>query len=195
MWSMYHGVVATNVWRARILNNIDPACISCDEVQPKTLIHKFHHYPKTTHAWSYAKTSLYKFVNLPLSHIGMWLDLTWQQCLVGSPLLRQLKPGMKVWSLLRGSVMWISWLARNANCFHADQWPLEKVECMIREALHDHARAAWKHFQTCCKLYPTSTSKFLMRFDDTWTASNLVCMWNGLSIAWHHSTPRMGLFS
>jgi hypothetical protein len=102
MWSVYHGAVATNVWQAKILNNVDPACINCDEVQPETLVHKFHHCPKTTHAWSYTKTLLYKFVNLPPSHMGMWPDLTWQQCLVGSPLPRRLKPGVKVWSLLRG---------------------------------------------------------------------------------------------
>jgi hypothetical protein len=121
MWSVYHGTVATNVWRARVLNNVDPACMNCDKVQPETLVHRFHHCLKTTHAWSYAKTLLYKFVNLPPSHMGMWPDLTWQQCPVGSPLPRLLKPGVKVWSLLCSFVMWISWLARNVVCFHADQ--------------------------------------------------------------------------
>jgi hypothetical protein len=105
LWSIYHGAVATNVWRACINDNIVSSCNCCTEAPPETLLHRFHHCSKATHAWNYAKTVLYKYVNLPPSSLGTRLDLTWQQCLLGSSLLRRLKPGAKPWSLLQGSIM------------------------------------------------------------------------------------------
>jgi hypothetical protein len=77
MWSVYHGAVAMNVWRACISANINNNCDYCLAAPPKILIHRFHNCPKASHAWRYAKTLLYRFVNLPPSDSGVWPDLTW----------------------------------------------------------------------------------------------------------------------
>lgn len=76
LWSIYHGAVATNVWQARIAPHIDPSCTCYDMTTPKMLIHCFHHCPKTQHAWNFAKTLLYRFVNLPTDPAGYWPDFT-----------------------------------------------------------------------------------------------------------------------
>jgi hypothetical protein len=91
--------------------------------------------------------------------------------------------------------MWIPWLVRNDVCFNADPWPPDQLEHMIWDALQDHAKAAWKLFQTCSRLYPNSTRKSLLRSDDTWGASDLVCTRVGLSISWQHQRPRIGSFA
>ena len=75
----------------------------------------FHHCTKTGHAWNFAKTLLYRFVNLPPNQLGHWPDLTWQQCLLGSPLPKRLKDGRKLWSLLRGSVLWLNMASTQCN--------------------------------------------------------------------------------
>jgi hypothetical protein len=67
--------------------------------------------------------------------------------------------------------MWITWIDRNSICFQADPWPDGKIKQVVWDSLQDHARAAWKHCQTCIRLYPTSTGKFLIRFDATWGTS------------------------
>jgi hypothetical protein len=91
--------------------------------------------------------------------------------------------------------MWISWLARNAVCFNTNQWPPIKLECMIWDALQDHAHAVWKHCYTCSQLYPALTGKFITRFDDTWSASSLVCTCNGMSVSWSQHRPMIWQFS
>jgi hypothetical protein len=178
MWSVYHGAVITNFWKACISVNIDTSCDCCKEVPPESLIHRFHHCSKAAHAWRYAKTLLYPYVNLLPYSLGIWPDLTWQQCLMGSPLPHNLKTGSKLWSLLKGSIMWISWIDWNAICFHTDPWPTAKIEQVVWDTLQDHARATWKHYLTCIRLYPASIGKVLFRFDETWGANGLVCMWD-----------------
>jgi hypothetical protein len=164
---MVHGVVATNVWRARIAANIDASCTCRAAGTMESLLHRFHHCPLTLHAWQFVKTLLYMFVNIPPNVAGDWPDLTWQQCVLGSPLPKRLQKRSKAWSLLRGSILWLTWIACNVVCFHADPWEQAKMEHAIWDALNDHARAAWTHCVTCIKLYPASTAKFLQRFDDT----------------------------
>ena len=51
LWFVYHRAVATNVWKARINDNIDTSCNYYTEALPKMLLHQFHHCSKSTHAW------------------------------------------------------------------------------------------------------------------------------------------------
>ena len=142
IWSIYHGAVATNVWWACISNAIDPSCTCCNAGLPKTLLHQFHQCNITIHAWRYAMTLLFSYANIQPHREGCWPGLTWQQCLIGSPLPNRLQVGKNMWSLLRGSVLWITWLDRNAFYFNANSWPTQELEQVIWEALKDHAHVA-----------------------------------------------------
>jgi hypothetical protein len=44
-----------------------------------------------------------------------------------------------MWSLLRGSVLWLTWLERNVICFQAENWQLVKIEIALWDAMLDHA--------------------------------------------------------
>jgi hypothetical protein len=107
-------------WQARISAAIDASCVCCAETPPEMLLHRFHHCHRTAHAWQFAKTLLFRYANIPTNRNGLWPDLTWQQCLIGSPLHRKLKSETKLWLLLRGSVLRYTWIVKNAMCFNAD---------------------------------------------------------------------------
>jgi hypothetical protein len=78
LWSIYHGAVTTNVWRAKISTTIDPSCTYCNISTTETLLHRFYHCPKTTHAWLYAMSLLYRYVGVHTDQAGCWPSLTWQ---------------------------------------------------------------------------------------------------------------------
>jgi hypothetical protein len=101
---------------------------------------------------------------------------------------------LDVWSLLRGSVLWLTWLARNVVCFQAETWQLAKLEVTVWEALFDHAKVAWTHYLMCMKLHPASTVKFIQRFDDNWCSSKLVYTRIDLTVHWNYQRPRIGSF-
>ena len=96
LWSIYHGVVATNVWQAQISTAIDPSCTYCTVNSPETLLHQFHHCPKMIHAWLYAMSLLYRYMGVHTNQANYWPTLTWQQCLIGSPLSQRLQPRKKL---------------------------------------------------------------------------------------------------
>ena len=105
MWSVYHSAVITNVWKACISANIDTSCDCYKEVPPESLIHRFHHCSKAAHTWRYAKTLLYPYVNL----LPFLLGSSHGNSASWDLLFRiVLKTRSKLWSLLKGSIMWIS---------------------------------------------------------------------------------------
>jgi hypothetical protein len=46
-----------------------------------------------------------------------YIKHTWQQCLLGSKLPCKLEKVAPIWSFIRGSVIWLCWIDRNAICF------------------------------------------------------------------------------
>jgi hypothetical protein len=119
-------------------------------------------------------TIMYKFLCVPTTSDGSWPDFTWQQCILGSPLPRQLKAGFSLWSLLRGIVLWISWITKNALCFQAEHWTSTKVEILIWDTTLDYVRMAWKHATFGIHRQLAWTARILQHFDDAWCSSHLL---------------------
>jgi len=115
----------------------------------------------------------YQALKIPLT-AGTWPSLTWQQCLLGSILPRPLWHTTTMWSLFRGSVIWIAWLDKNAICFNNNTWPMQKLEQVIWEACVDHARIAWFKTTKLCKLYLDKEGVFLGKFEHTWLQSDFL---------------------
>jgi hypothetical protein len=65
-------------------------CIRCSGGLEETVLHRFYHCERTQLVWHFALTVLYTYLEIPPMH-GRWPTLTWQQCLLGSTLPRQLK--------------------------------------------------------------------------------------------------------
>jgi len=126
---------------------------------------------------------------------GSWPGITWQQCVLGTKLPRRLKKGAHMWSLFRGSVLWITWLDRNATCFSNAPRPAQKLEKAIWEAFLDHARAAWVTTSNLCQLYLDKAARFLQKFDSTWLSSKFLGTRAQRVIHWHLVHPKMGVFS
>jgi len=158
------------------------------------MLHRFHLCPKTKHAWDFALTILYSALKVPQNN-GTWLGLTWQQCVMGSKLPRRLKKGSCMWSLFRGSVLWISWLDRNALCFNDISWPPQQLEYMLWEAFTDHARAAWLKTTNLCALYPEKEGNFLKRFDHVWLQTDFFGTRSQHLMRWNFSQPQLGSFA
>uniref|UniRef100_A0A7I3ZDU9 Reverse transcriptase zinc-binding domain-containing protein n=2 Tax=Physcomitrium patens TaxID=3218 RepID=A0A7I3ZDU9_PHYPA len=85
---------------------------------------------------------------------GPWYMLTWQQCLMGSKLPNKRKSGVTLWTLVRGSVIWICWITRNAKVFSNEDLPKEKIKLMVWEVILDHGRTDWLRITKLIVLYP-----------------------------------------
>lgn len=107
IWSLYHQAIAVNKWRAQISPTISDVCTSCDQGTCESILHRFFDCSKTQAAWSYGQAVLYQILDIPPTNAA-WPSFTWQQCLLKSKLPRQLKQGTYIWSLLRGSIIWIT---------------------------------------------------------------------------------------
>jgi hypothetical protein len=46
---------------------------------------------------------------------GVWPRFTWGQCILGMALPRSLEELGAIWLLIRGTVLWILWIAINAK--------------------------------------------------------------------------------
>ena len=150
------------------------SCSCCTTGLSETLLHRFHQCNKMIHAWRYAMTLLF-------SHANIQTD--------------RLQVSKRMWSLIQGSVLWITWLDHNVVCFNADSWPMQKLEQVIWKALKDHACAASKHCLSCVHLHLALTGKFMDCFDATWCGRPLICTQSGLHITWRFRRPRLGAFS
>jgi hypothetical protein len=102
--------------------------------------------------------------------------------------------GYSLWSLLRGTILWITWLDRNALTFQADHWTSVKVEIIIWEATSDHVWVAWKNLSTGMRHQPNRLPRLLQKFDDAWCSSPMFCSHVDQVVTWNISCPRLGTF-
>lgn len=193
MWSVIHKAVAVKSWRAKLFPGIDVACICCDRGLEENILHRFVECPPSQLAWRFALTILYRSQDIPPEE-GCWHDLTWQQCLLGSSLPRKLRAGTTIWSLLRGSVVWLCWLGRNAWVFNGDNWPQAKLEHLIWEAALDYARTAWLKTSCLCTKLPAKAPKFLRKFDNSWLRTPFFGSRQGYQVTWRVEKPASGVF-
>jgi hypothetical protein len=115
-----------------------------------------------------------------------------QQCIFGSKLPNRLKEAKHLWSLIRGSILWVVWIDKNAICFSQEVWPQIRVEKTIWEAILDHGRTAWYRTKCLIKQYPNDTGKFLDRFDQEWCRSFTFAQRRDMTVTWNCRKPRMG---
>lgn len=142
LWWMYHCAIAVNSWRAQISEHVSPLCPWCQTGLNESVLLRFHSCPRTQAAWEFALSVVYTILNSPKVNQA-WPGLTWQQCLLGSKLLRKMSSMATIGSLLWGSVFRYYWLDRNAIYFSKENWKPAKMEHLIWEVLIDHAWTAW----------------------------------------------------
>jgi hypothetical protein len=191
LWSVFHCVVAVNAWRIVMALVIPIACLCCQAGLEETILHMFFHCARTRLAWQFALTVLYSYLTIPQPTKG-WPQLTWQQCLLGSKLPRQLLRRRQLWSLFRGSVIWVSWVDRNALCFRNEVWPQYQVNRLLWKHFLDHGRMAWQH--TCCtqKNHPLHAARLLRQFDRQWMYNRFFGTRDGLRMHWKVAWPQTG---
>lgn len=125
---------------------------------------------------------------------GQWDPLVWQQCLLGSPLPRKLRKGKKLWTVLRGSVIWIMWIDRNADCFADGKWTSHMRELRIWEAMVDIIRTAWARTRQLISKYLVHRDTFLARFDKQWLPQQCLVERVELKLVWKMQQPKLGDF-
>ncbi len=189
MWSVWHNAVAVNAWRRRIFNGVSDLCPCCELSAEETPMHHFHSCPRTPQLWDYAQSIIHRLVGEPL---GPHPRFTWRQCLFGSPLPRRYRSALHVWHLLRGAVLWIAWISRNAKVFRNETWPVSKLHFDLWESLIDTGKAAWMkvHAVRKCEL-GIGCSK---RFDKNWCFSAHLAKREGGQVEWNYSLPPLGIF-
>ena len=149
--------------------------------------------PRAQHIWKYALTILYLSQAIqPVQ--GRWAMFTWQQCVMGSRIPRKFREASGLWSLIRGSTIWLIWIDRNAICFQRDLWATQKLETMLWDAVIDHGRTAWLRTQSLIEQYPNEGGKFLDQFRSVWCQSDFFGRLEIDHMRWRHHRPHLGAF-
>jgi hypothetical protein len=97
-----------------------------------------------------------------------------------------------MWSLFRGSVIWVCWLDRNAICFARDEWNLPKLEVVLWDYFIDYIRVAWLKTQTLVETHPTKATQLYSRFDHTWLQSKFFASRHNAQLTWSLNRPQTG---
>jgi hypothetical protein len=61
-----------------------------------------------------------------------------------------------IWSLIRGTVIWILWLARNAKVFCNELWTQEQLNKQLWDGILDHPRKSWYKISRIQKEQPAA---------------------------------------
>jgi hypothetical protein len=173
--------------------HINSMCVCCPNNAPETILHRFIHCNRTRLAWEYGLTILNMTQGI-LPVYGTWPMLTWQQCLLASKLPHQLKHGWVIWSLLRGAILWIAWLDRNAKSFSNDDWSVQKTQVLIWEATLELGRTAWLRVTTLCQLHPLRSPKYIRDFDIAWLRTKFLGHRVNMHVYWYVARPLPGSF-
>jgi hypothetical protein len=160
-----------NQWRYQMFRRLSPLCVCCLQQSIESVRHYMFECPRTATIWRYAQTLLFATQGTPTEN-GYWLSFTFQQCIFGSQLPRRVKGDKHLWSLIRGTTVWITWMGRNAICFSTDYWPVEKIETMLWSTLLDTSRMAWLRTKLLTQQQPQRQHRFLEQFDRDWYTIN-----------------------
>ena len=131
--------------------------------------------------WQYALSIIYSYCGItPVN--GCWSEFTWQQCVMGSKLPRWISHAKVVWSLLRGSTIWLTWIDRNMIAFNSEVWPQQKIHQLLWETALD-----WMRTKELIHRFPACIMLLLNKFDKTWGVMPLFGNWVGLHVNWNHN--------
>ena len=148
-------------------------CICCDQNTIESVLHRMAKCERAQQWWNYALSIIYSYCGiLPVN--GFWPALAWQQCVLGSMLPRRLNHVKIVWSLRRGSTIWLIWIDRNTTTFNNEVWPIQNMHQMLWQAALDLARMNWMRTQLLIPKFPARIMFFLNKFDATW--GSLLCL-------------------
>ncbi|KAG0591323.1 hypothetical protein KC19_1G166900 [Ceratodon purpureus] len=109
-----------------------------------------------------------------------------------------IKQVSRIWLLLRGTVTWMIWRARNDASFEGRIWPLEKSRCKIWLGLIEYGRIAWEKTQTGIKNAGENEEKqrkLLEQFKSLWCWRNVFACWADNQPTWNLASPRLVLRS
>lgn len=140
--SFYHKAIVVNQWRHIAHPTTSNMCTCCDTGLPESFIHGFFEYEAAREAWSFATTVIHRLLGHGPDTMP-WPQLSWQQCLLDFELPRMLCLGHNTWSLIRGCVIWVIWIRRNAAIFKNTRWPTAQLDWVMWDAIGDLARSAW----------------------------------------------------
>jgi hypothetical protein len=132
---------------------VDARCVCYTAGVAETILHRFNHCEKTRIAWSYGLRILYLSQGIPKVN-DYWDTFTWQQCILGSRLPHKLKRGTALSSLLRGTILWLTWINRNTRSFNQENWLAMKIQWMLWEATLNLGRSTWTKPCTYVSLDP-----------------------------------------
>ena len=198
LWSLLHRAIAVNHWRRQTVPTLSDLCTCCTQGEPETLIHAFYACPEAAAAWRFAATIFYRLYGIPDSP-RPWTPMSWQQCLLGFELPGPIRHLQGMWSLLRGSVLWIIWIRRNTCVFANVRWSRVHLEQVIWDATMDLARVAWLQARLSGPPPPTPAGRlrrlFALRdFEARWAATGTLCSVQGLRLHWRFQRPLPGVF-
>ncbi|KAG0625649.1 hypothetical protein M758_2G071300 [Ceratodon purpureus] len=193
LWSLVHRAVAVNMWRHQSNQHASEQCLCCDDGEVETFRHCFFSCPGARHAWDYSTSVLYRVARL--AHWPQpWPRLTWAQCLLGTALPSYLQPFQHLWSLLRGSTLWVIWIHRNAQVFSATRWTVPAIEIALWETFLDLARTAWYKMEYMQEHNATGLGNAIEEFQATWLTSTVFCTGEDERIRWNFRRPPGGTF-
>lgn len=193
LWSLYHRAIAVNQWRRVASTTTSDLCTCCNRAVPESLIHAFYECEAASAAWEYATTVLYLMLEVQFDTIQR-PRLTWQQCVLGYDLPAHLQSGRTVWSLIRGSVLWVIWIRRNASVFKDVQWPKEQLQCALWDSFLNLGRLAWLRVRMLERLQPVAGATASQIFENRWASSPTVCSMIQGKPRWNHVRPPCGVF-
>ncbi|KAG0609302.1 hypothetical protein M758_8G174500 [Ceratodon purpureus] len=118
--------------------------------------------------WTFAQGVLHR---LRGDGAGPFPRFPWRACLFGTPCPRRFRSIRHFWTILRGAVLWQSWLARNARVFAEADWPGPKLQQAVWDSLIDAGRVAWYKVERALKQRPRASNRTLTKFDQQWMVS------------------------
>lgn len=194
LWSVMHKAVAVNLWRHCGRHQTSEECPCCDDGDPESIHHCFYSCSGATQAWDFATSVLYHAAGYQRQP-QPWPRFSWTQYLLGAALPPQFEQNQPMWSLLRGSTLWIIWIRRNAHVFTTTRWTQDALELALWDAFLDLARSSWQKVQEPRARPPTRLRQAIREFDRVWQTNGVFFTRLEDKIRWNYIRPRRGLIT
>ncbi|KAG0614657.1 hypothetical protein M758_6G193600 [Ceratodon purpureus] len=123
-----------------------------------------------------------------------WPMLLWDQCILGVALPVHFEEFSKVWSLIRGVVLWTSWLQRNQALFHNSRWPPDVLERTVWDAIIDLAPMANERVEWAQHNLPQNAPSAQRDFESVWHHRGVFFTATDSGIHWNYQRPLTGQF-
>ncbi|KAG0575152.1 hypothetical protein KC19_VG322200 [Ceratodon purpureus] len=194
LWSVLHQAVATNTWRARFNPQASPHCPLCGLGIPETKSHRFFQCPFAKELWNFGFTILHWLTEGPKSQSPA-KAYSLEQCIFGKRIRLRMMGALRAWALLRGIIVWGSWILRNDAVFEETVWSNARSRRYIWDSLLEYGRVEWDRTLKKLKFAksPEKAQSALCEFDSTWTIFEVFCVRDGLRVSWKYASPDVPL--